>query len=162
MGKSNLWNWKIRNYLYIFRASFRIFTGRVHHIKGSVFRTGAPCIGKCFQDGCTPKLTGARAPSAPVLTEALWWSCGMFAWLSLIKECVAEAEPSCPSSLLSYCTLCSVSPIRKGNTYWQFRSFKLTCIMKFLNNVLGMSNITLVHSFVNMQTFWNFWQVIPW
>ena len=43
----------------------------MHHIKGSVFRTGAPCIGKCFQDGCTPKLTGARAPGAPVLTEPL-------------------------------------------------------------------------------------------
>ena len=54
------------------RASFRIFTGRVHHIKGSVFLTGAPCIGKCFQDGCTPKLTGARAPGAPVLTEPLF------------------------------------------------------------------------------------------
>ena len=40
----------------------------MHHIKGSVFRTGAPCIGKCFQDGCTPKLTGARAPG---LTEPL-------------------------------------------------------------------------------------------
>ena len=40
-------------------------------MQGIVFRTGAPYTGDCFQDGCTPKLTGARAPGAPVLTEAL-------------------------------------------------------------------------------------------
>ena len=53
------------------RGSFRKSTGRVNYIKGIVFRTGAPYTGDCFQDGCTPKLTGARAPGAPVLTETL-------------------------------------------------------------------------------------------
>ena len=43
----------------------------MQHILGIVFRTGAPYTGDCFLDGCTLKLTGARAPGAPMLTEAL-------------------------------------------------------------------------------------------
>ena len=47
-----------------YRGSVRKSTGRVHHIKGKVFRTGAPYTGDCFQDSCNPKLTGARANGA--------------------------------------------------------------------------------------------------
>ena len=46
------------------RGSFRKSTGRLNYIKGTVFRTGAPYTGDCFQDGFTRCTLAKGAPAS--------------------------------------------------------------------------------------------------